>query len=96
MNKPRLSSSQLADILLSLIGDIEPTGDSFEDHDRLCNLLKLQDVLDILLDEMYYICPYSENTEYSIKEAGNTAVSWFEEKQKWINDFLGESNEHSN
>lgn len=96
MNKPRLSSSQLADILLSLIGDIEPTGDTFVDHDRLCNLLKLQDVLDILLDEMYYICPYSENIEYSMKEAGNTAVSWFEEKQKWINDFLGESNEHSN
>lgn len=96
MNKPKLSSSQIADVLLSLIGDIEPTGDSFIDHDRLCNLLKLQDVLDILLDEMYYICPYSENTEYSMKEAGNTAVSWFEEKQKWINGFLGEDDEHSN
>ena len=96
MSKPRLSSSQLADILLSLIGDIEPTGDSFIDHDRLCNLLKLQETLDVLLDEMYYICPYSENTEYSMKEAGNTAVNWFEEKRNWLNNLLEEYNEHSN
>ena len=93
MNKPKLSSSQIADVLLSLIGDIEPTGDSFEDHDRLCNLLKLQDVLDILLDEMYYICPYSEKIEYSMKEIGNTAVNWFEEKKDWINGFLGEDDD---
>ena len=96
MSKPKLSSSQLADILISLIGDIEPTGDSFVDHDHLCNLLKLQETLDILLDEMYYICPYSEKTEYSMKEAGDTAVSWFEEKRDWLNNFLGEENEHSN
>lgn len=96
MYRAKLSDRQLADLLLTLIGDIEPTGDSFIDHDRLNNLLKLQNVLDILLDEMYYICPYSENIEYSMKEAGNTAVNWFEEKQKWIDGFLGESNEHSN
>ena len=96
MNKPRLSSSQLADILLSLIGDIEPTGDAFVDHNRLCNLLKLQETLDVLLDEMYYICPYSEKTEYSMKEAGNTAVNWFEEKRNWLNNLLEEYNEHSN
>ena len=93
MNKPKLSSYQIADVLLSLIGDIEPTGDSFEDHDRLYNLLKLQDVLDILLDEMYYICPYSEKIEYSMKEIGNTAINWFEEKQKWINGFLREDDD---
>lgn len=93
MNKPRLSSSQLADILLSLIGDIEPTGDSFVDHDRLSNLLKLQDTMDILLDEMYYICPYSDNNEYSMKEIGNTALDWFKEKRDWMNDFLGEDDD---
>ena len=93
MNKPRLSSSQLADILLSLIGDIAPTGDAFVDHDRLCNLLKLQETLDIILDEMYYICPYSENTEYSMKEIGNTSLNWFEEKRDWMNDFLGEEDD---
>ena len=93
MYRTKLSDRQLADVLLSLIGDIEPTGDSFKDHDRMNNLLKLQNVLDILLDEMYYICPYSENTEYSMKEAGNTATSWFEEKQKWIDGFLGEDDD---
>lgn len=96
MSKPKLSDRQLADLLLTLLGDIEPTGDSFIDHDRLNNLLKLQNVLDILLDEMYYICPYSENIEYSMQEIGNTAVSWFEEKKDWISGFLGESNEYSN
>lgn len=89
MYRAKLSDRQLADLLLILIGDIEPTGDSFIDHDRMNNLLKLQNVLDILLDEMYSICSYSEDIEYSMKEAGNTAVSWFEEKQKWINGFLG-------
>ena len=93
MTKLKLSDVQLADLLLTLIGDIEPTGDSFKDHDRLNNLLKLQNTLDILLDEMYYICPYSENIEYSMKEAGNTAISWFEEKKDWINGFLGENDD---
>lgn len=86
MNKPRLSSSQLADILLSLIGDILPTGDAFVDHDRLCNLLKLQETLDILLDEMYY----------SVQSNGGTAYNWFKEKRDWINGILEEYNEHFN
>ena len=85
MTKPKLSDVQLADLLLTLIGDIEPTGDSAVDKQRFSNLLKLQNTLDILLDEMYYICPYSENIEYSMKEAGNTAISWFEEKKNWFN-----------
>ena len=93
MTKLKLSDVQLADLLLTLIGDIEPTGDLFKDHDRLNNLLKLQNTLDILLDEMYYICPYSENTEYSMKEAGNTAISWFEEKRDWMNGFLGDNDD---
>ena len=96
MSKPKLSSRQLADILLSLIGDIEPTGDSFKDHDRLCNLLKLQETMDILLDEMYYICPYSEKTEFSMQTNGDTAIEWFEEKRDWLNNLLEEYNEHSN
>lgn len=96
MNKPRLSSSQIADILLSLIGDIEPTGDAFVDHDRLCNLLKFQETMDILLDEMYYICPYSKKTEFSMQRNGDTALEWFEEKRDWMNNLLEEYDEHSN
>lgn len=93
MTKPKLSSRQLAYILLSLIGDIEPTGDSFVDHARLYNLLKLQDTLDILLDEIYYICPYSDDNEYSMKGAGETALDWFEEKRDWMNNLLEEYND---
>ena len=96
MNKPKLSSRQLADILLSLIGDIEPTGDTFIDHDRLCNLLKLQETMDILLDEMYYICPYREKTEFSMQRNADTALDWFEEKRDWMNNLLEEYNEHFN
>ena len=96
MNKPRLSSSQIADILLSLIGDIEPTGDSFVDHDRLCNLLKFQETMDIILDEMYYICSYSESDSFSVQSNGGTAYNWFKEKRDWINGILEEYNEHFN
>jgi len=96
MNKPRLSSSQLADILLFLIGDIKPTGDTFVDHDRLCNLLKLQAAMDIILDEMSYICSYSESDSFSVQSNGGTAYNWFKEKRDWINGILEEYNEHSN
>ena len=96
MSKPKLSSRQLADVLLFLIGDIVPTGDTFVDHDRLCNLLKLQETMDILLDEMYYICPYSKKTEFSMQTNGETAIEWFEEKRDWLNNLLEEYNEHFN
>lgn len=93
MIRSKLSDIQLADILLTLIGDIEPTGDSAVDKQRFSNLIKLQNTMDILLDEMYYICPCSKNIEYSMKEAGNTALAWFEEKRDWMNGFLGDDDD---
>ena len=86
--RTKFTDKQLADLIMELVGEIEPVGETNTDNKRFDNLLRVQNTVDILLDEIYYVCEYSRNYEYSMKRAGETAVAWMEEKQKWLNGFL--------
>lgn len=93
MSRTRFSDKQLADMVMGLIGEVEPVGETNTDDNRFDNLLRLQNTVDILLDEIYFVCSYSNNYEYSMKRAGEQAVRWMEEKQEWLDGFLGDGGE---
>ena len=88
MNRIRFSDKQLADIIMELIGEIEPVGETNTDDKRFDNLLRLQNTVDILLDEIYYVTPYIGKYAYSMHRSGKQAVSWMQEKQEWLNGIL--------
>lgn len=86
MSRIKLSDKQIADIVMSIIGEIEPVGESHIDDQRFSNLLKLQMTMDILLDEIMYCLPYLDRVEYSVKRSAEQALEWMKEKRDWLQE----------
>ena len=86
MRKLSLSSQQIADLIMSFIGEIEPVGETNTDNKRSNNLKLLLSVMDCLLDEIYWLLPYTENAEHSMHMIGDEAERWMKEKHEWLKD----------
>jgi len=95
MNRTRFSDRQLADMIMLLIGEIEPVGESHIDSKRFDNLLRLQNTIDILLDEIAFIVPYHNRPEYSMRKAAVQSARWLAEKRDWINNYKPAEEEHT-
>lgn len=93
MSRIRFSDREIGDMVMELIGEVEPIGETNEDDARFDNLIRLQNTVDILLDEIYSCCVYSERAEYSMKRSADTAIMWLEEKRDWIEGVI-EEQEH--
>ena len=79
---------QIADIVMKLIGEIDPVGESHIDEKRYKSLLLLEDVLDILIDEIMFILPYSYCYQHSIRKSQVEAKKWFTDKRDWMTETL--------
>lgn len=86
MRKLSLSNQQIADLIMSFIGEIEPVGETNTDNKRSNNLKLLLSVMDCLLDEIYWLLPYTENVEHSMHMIGDEAERWMKEKHEWLKD----------
>ena len=86
MSRLRFSNTQLANILMTLIGEVEPIGETNTDNDRYQNLIQLEGVIEHLLEEIEKVAKYSDRVEYSMSKAGKQAVIWCSDTQSWIDD----------
>lgn len=86
---------ELCDILMKLVGEIEPIGETQTDSKRYENLMLLQNTVDYLIYEMCEVSKCSKHGEYSMSRAGKAATGWLKEKAEWILDFIkdGEDDE---
>ena len=70
---------EIEDIVMKLVGDIEPIGETNADNRALENLHKLTSVVDSLLANLVDV--YKDNArrhEYSMKHASNTSKKFFD------------------
>lgn len=88
MSRTNFSDNQLADLLMQLNGEIEPIGESNTDNNRLVNLIKLEGVLDLLLEEMAEVCKYCDRPEASMSKAGKHAVKWVSTTKEWFDSIV--------
>lgn len=88
MDRPKLSDQQLTDIIMMLNGEIEPVGETNTDNIRYDNLIRLQNILDLLLKEMNEVCCYCNRAEYSMSNFGRQAVNWVSETQEWLKSIV--------
>ena len=88
MSRTRFSDRQLADLIMELNGEVEPVGETNTDNERFNNLLKLQNTVDILLDEIAFIIPNKDRYEFSMHRAGLMAWDWLDEKREWLEELL--------
>lgn len=91
--RTRFSDRQIADLVMGIVGEVEPVGETTADNKRFDNLLQLQNVVDILLDEIYFCCGYYDKAEYSMKRSAETAIGWMEEKRDWMVGAFGKGGE---
>ena len=61
------------EIIVKLIGPIEPVGETSTDNDRLENLIEMASIVNRLIGDIDKLIPYKNRTEYSIKQAGEYA-----------------------
>lgn len=82
MNKP-LEPRQIYDILMAIVGPVDPVADAAIDHDRLENLHMLEDVADIINDTLLEIA--SSTSPYgSVRTARDEAANWV---KFWYDEF---------
>ena len=85
MRRIELSTEQLSDTIMRLIGEVEPVGDTNIDMIRLMNMHRLQELIEALIFEVQHVCIYSNNKEYSMKSIGEDAVNWLRKERDFIN-----------
>lgn len=90
MERSKLSSNDIANIVMKLNGEIEPIGESNTDGKRCTNLISLENTIGILLNEMSDVCKYSNRPEYSMSKAGTQSLHWLRELYEWIGDVLSD------
>ena len=86
MERAKFSGSELADILMKVNGEIEPTGYEKADKEREEALDNLLDAMDVLLDEIKFVATErnSKNNELKMK-----ALDWLSGTSDWVDEILG-------
>lgn len=84
---------EVADIVMELIGEIEPVGETYTDDVRYKHLILLLDTLDVLIDEVRFILPNIDRHEYSMNRAGQCANKWIKDKHELFSNDIGGKSE---
>lgn len=90
MEKSKFSSTDIANIVMKLNGEIAPIGETNTDSERYNNLIKLENTIDMLLSEMDDVCKYSNRLEYSMSKAGTQSIHWLRGIYEWLGDILSD------
>ena len=84
------SSDEIADIVMHIIGEIEPVGESNEDERRIDHMRTLINTIDELFDEIIRVLPSRYREEASMSKACKIAIGWLEDKKEDIEYILEE------
>ena len=76
VNKTELTSRQIYDVLISIIGNIEPVADASIDTERLKNLKKLESVADYINEKILKISKEYYSPYGSVKTIAEEAYNW--------------------
>lgn len=68
------------DIVMKLIGPIDPVGDSSEDSVRLQNMKSIMILVEDLINEIHNVALKHPSTEASVSRAGNFAKTFLQQQ----------------
>ena len=90
MERNKLSDEQLADLVMQLNGEINPIGETNIDDIRFNNLIRLQNIMELLLGEIIEVCKYCDRYEYSMSKAGKQTLNWITDTQIWLSNVVSD------
>lgn len=96
MYRHAFSSDEVADLVMKVIGEIEPVGETNTDDARYVHLQILLKTLDILIDEVTFVAAPGETYFLGVvaHKAECEARAWLEEKYWQFSDNLGKGEEN--
>lgn len=71
-----ISGSTIIAIVDALIGETAPYGDTYVDHERMCNQQKLKELTNHLVDRLNINAKYRNRVEYSMQQIGVDAAEF--------------------
>ena len=80
-----LSGEEIIKVVDRLVGDVEATGESHTDRQRLENLRKLIDLTDSCLDKIAIASLSSNKSEESMRKIGRHALRYLADSAEWFN-----------
>ena len=86
MERAKFSGSELADMLMKVNGEIEPTGYEKADKEREEALDNLLDAMDVLLDEIKFVATERNSKNDALKMK---ALDWLSGTADWCDEILG-------
>ena len=84
MSNTELTPKQIYNILISIVGDVEPAADSTIDRERLGNLQTLEFVADFIIEKIINISNECDPPYSSVKIMAEEAYDWV---KFWSNEF---------
>lgn len=82
MFRKAFRSDEIADMVMHIIGEIEPVGESNEDERRKMHLITLINTIDDLLIEIIRVFPNRYKKEASMSNACKIAIGWLEDSSR--------------
>jgi len=67
---------EIKDVVMKLIGPVEPVGETNTDNARFEHLNELCGLVEDLVSEINRVCPNKDSYEYSVKRAGEYAYNF--------------------
>lgn len=86
--RKQFNANQIADIVMTLNGQVEPVGETNIDNRNFENLIELQSVIEILVKEIYCIVCYADSSLYSMERAGKQAIQGLHELYEFLRDIF--------
>lgn len=71
-----MDGEQIYEVVMKLVGSVDPVGDSTIDSQRYGNLLLLEDVTNSLIDHILDLIPNKDSYEGSVHDVGEEAQKW--------------------
>lgn len=82
-----MKAVSIAEVVTSLVGNIKPCGDSYKDDIALENLIKLEETLDYLLDDIQLLIPNANKVEYSMFKIGKEVLDYLDDVRSRIDSW---------
>lgn len=77
LHQRKVNDMTVYDVVVKLIGNVRPVGETYEDDRRFENLKEMTILVDNLLSDIDCVIPYKSKKEYSMKRAGEFADNFF-------------------
>lgn len=83
-----MNADTIIEVSKTLVGNIEPVGDTFKDNMSYENQQKLVELINVCVDMLISNCKYKDRQEYAAERIGISAVESLRTLKEKVNKYI--------